>query len=374
MSSQSLLSSKFNMSLGFLPLILSMLLAEFMLQHISVYAGAAVGVMYTLCTLRRKGAFMPHFLLYITTGVLLMFAVFISFFRLPAHLFSLILEIGVLLPVFILFLCRNAFISCQVILSGRCGRQLFAQGAEAAVVSCKTTLLLAGIHLVVVAVALLFTHILYDADGWLYVFLCKIAPPLVFLLSIACNQFEILYFNRIMEHTAFVPVVNKSGDVIGKSLAMDAINRKNDYINPVIRIAVSHKGMLYLRSRSHCCLLDACKTDIPMECYLLYGESLEQGIQRLIKQLFPVPIPLSDICYNAMYHFENESTNRLVYLFVMDVDDEDLLCRKLMKDGKIWTFRQIEQNLGKNFFSSCLEYEYEHLKEVIGIKEKYKEF
>ncbi len=59
-----------------------------------------------------------------------------------------------------------------------------------------------------------------------------------------------------MEHTAFVPIVNTKGDVIGRSLAVDAINKKNEYINPVVRIAVSHNGMLYLRPRPQRCILD----------------------------------------------------------------------------------------------------------------------
>ena len=89
-----------------------------------------------------------------------------------------------------------------------------------------------------------------------------------------------------MENTAFVPIVNTKGDVIGRSLAVDAINKKNEYINPVVRIAVSHNGMLYLRPRPQRCILDRGKTDIPMECYLLYGETLEQGIVRLVRQAF----------------------------------------------------------------------------------------
>lgn len=105
----------------------------------------------------------------------------------------------------------------------------------------------------------------------------------------------------MMEHTAFVPIVNTKGDVIGRSLAVDAINQKNEYINPVIRIAVSHNGMLYLRPRSQRCMLDAGKVDIPLECYLLYGETLEQAIVRLVKQSFP-QAPIQDLQFNIMYH------------------------------------------------------------------------
>ncbi len=46
-----------------------------------------------------------------------------------------------------------------------------------------------------------------------------------------------------------------------------------------------------------------------------------------------------------------------------------------MKNGAYWKkrFKQIEENLGKGFFSSCFEDEYEHLKGVIYIREKYRE-
>lgn len=33
----------------------------------------------------------------------------------------------------------------------------------------------------------------------------------------------------------------------------------------------------------------------------------------------------------------------------------------------------MEHNLGRNFFSSCLEYEFEHLEAIIYTREKYKE-
>lgn len=38
---------------------------------------------------------------------------------------------------------------------------------------------------------------------------------------------------------------DKKGDVIGKAMPSEAINRKNEYINPVIRITVTSHGMLF---------------------------------------------------------------------------------------------------------------------------------
>ena len=72
-------------------------------------------------------------------------------------------------------------------------------------------------------------------------------------------------------------------------------------------------------------------------------------------------------------HFENEVTNRLIYLFIIDLEDDSVLCTPRFKNSKLWNFKQIEENLGKGFFSCCFEDEYEHLKNVIYIREKYKE-
>ena len=119
------------------------------------------------------------------------------------------------------------------------------------------------------------------------VILYKVFPPVVFVMSILFNQIAIRYFNHLMSHTEYVPIVNTKGDVIGRSLAIEALNYKNAYINPVIRIAVSTHGMLFLCDRPMNAILDKGKTDIPMECYLRYGESLTEGVNRLVHNALP---------------------------------------------------------------------------------------
>ena len=108
-----------------------------------------------------------------------------------------------------------------------------------------------------------------------------------------------------------------------------------------------------------------------MECYPGFGESLAEGCRRIMHNTFPGINGLKPT-FSIMYHFENAVTNRLVYLFVLDVEDDSILCNPQFKGGKLWQFQQIEHNLGHNFFSECFEDEYEHLKDIIGIREKYK--
>ena len=353
MSKRGVLSSKFNMSLGFIPVIVSIILCEFITQDISIYIGAGVGALYSLYTLWGKGARIPNFLLYCTTGMLLLLSLTTLIFGdcSSREMFPLTLEISTLIPVVIIFLNRKRFLAHQISQSQKCCKQLFAQGAESAIVTTRVVVIIAFLHFLGVFITILLPGPLSETSRDV---LFRYCPPAVFILSILFNQFGILYFNQVMEHTAFVPIVNTKGDVIGRSLAVDAINKKNEYINPVVRIAVSHNGMLYLRPRPQRCILDRGKTDIPMECYLLYGETLEQGIVRLVRQAFP-QAPIQDLQFNIMYHFENKVTNRLIYLFILDVEDDNLLRDKQVKDGKLWTFQQIEHNLGKNFFSCCFE-------------------
>lgn len=371
MANKAILSSKFNMSLGFIPVIISIILCEFITQDIATYIGSGIGVLYCIYTLYGRRVKIPNFLLYCTTGVLLLLSVSTLFFEryYSSGTCPLILEISVVVFIAIIFLNRKRFFDYEASRTTLCGNQLYAQGAESAIVSARVLLIIASIHFLIILISILIPGPLNDTSQKILFHYC---PPAVFILSILFNQFGIFHFNQVMKHTAILPIVNTKGDVIGKCFAVDAINRKNDYINPVIRIAVVHNGMLYLRPRPQRCILDKGKTDIPMECYLLFGETLKQGVERLVKHTFP-KIPIQGVQFNIMYHFENEVTNRLVYLFLLEVKDENLLREKHAKTGKLWTFQQMNCDIGKNFFSSCFENEVEHLKEVIDIREKYKE-
>lgn len=371
MNQQRILSSKFNMSLGFIPVIISIILCEFITQDIAIYIGAGIGLLFSIHSIERKGTYIPQIILYCTTGMLLMLSITSLFTPnyCPTPLLPFTLEISALIPPFIIYLNRKRFLNYHISQTQRCCRQLFAQGAEAAIVSARVILIISFLHFLAISCAIFISHPLGSTTGYI---LFKVAPPAVFILGILFNQFGISYFNTVMKHTVFVPIVNTKGDVLGRVMATEAIGRKNDFINPVVRIAVVSHGMLFLLPRPQCTMLDKGKMDLLIEGFLIYGETLEQGVYRVLRQTLPTA-PLENLHFNFMYHFENEVTNRLVYLFILDLDDDSILCNKDFKGGKLWTFQQIEHNLQQNFFSSCLEYEFEHLKRIIYTREKYKE-
>lgn len=113
MGNKGVLSSAFNMSLGFIPVIVSILLCEFITQDISIYIGTGIGLIYSYRSLSRKGARIPNFILYISTGILtlLTLASFIPGDFVPEGALPLTLEVSILIPMVILFLHRRKFIS-----------------------------------------------------------------------------------------------------------------------------------------------------------------------------------------------------------------------------------------------------------------------
>lgn len=371
MKHKGVLSSAFNLSLGYIPIIISILLCEFITQDTAIYIGTGIGILGICLSRCRKGTLVPNFILYISTGILILLslATFILEDYAPSGTLPLTLEVSILIPMLVLYMHRKRFINHFLKQIGSCNKRMYAQGAESAVVSARIALILGTIHFIIISIAIIIND---PSNRTASIIIYKILPPAIFILTILFNQIAIRYFNHLMSHTEYVPIVTTKGDVIGKSLAIEAVNYKNAYINPVIRIAVYTHGMLFLCDRPMTAILDKGKTDIPMECYLRYGESLEEGIARLAHNALPKAKDIKPK-FNVVYHFENEVTNRLIYLFMIEIKDDSILCSPRFKDSKLWSFKQIEENLEKGFFSSCFEEEYEHLKSVICIREKYKE-
>ena len=245
MSHQRILSSRFNMSLGFIPVIISIILCEFITQDMSIYIGAGVGLLFSIYSVRHRGTHVPQIILYCTTGMLLLLSVTTLFLvnYCPRFMLPFTLEISAIIPPFVIYLNRRKFLDYHMSQTQKCCKQLFAQGAEAAIVSSRVILIISLLHFLIIFLAILISHPLGSTTRYI---LFHVAPPLVFISGILFNQFGIFYFNIVMNHTVFVPIVNTKGDVMGKAIASEAINRKNDYINPVIRIAVASHGMLFL--------------------------------------------------------------------------------------------------------------------------------
>ena len=86
MSHKGILSSAFNMSLGFVPVIISIFLCEIITQDIAIYIGTGIGIIGVFLSHRQKKILIPNFILYLSTAMLILisFASFIPGDYVPA--------------------------------------------------------------------------------------------------------------------------------------------------------------------------------------------------------------------------------------------------------------------------------------------------
>lgn len=372
MSNQKVvLSNTYNMSLGFIPVILSIILCEFIPINIAVYIGTTIGILASVLSHYNTKQQIPNFILYITTAILAVYSILsvIPTINLSTERFSFLLEVSVVIPLLTLYLFRNKFISSyrQKMGKNRCS---LVQGAESTIIAIRVLLIFTLLHILIIAFTVLITWAQIGDVGMLILY--HMLPPLVFAGCIFFNQFGLFYFNKVMSQNRYIAVVDSKGNVVGKALKMDAYEYKNRYTNVVIRIIPISNNMIFLSERSASAIVEKGKIDTPFETFLNFKENIQDGVQRLLKNKFPNGSKLKPT-FVLKYSIKNEETSRLVYLFTVNVTDDSMFSHCQFSSGKLWTLPQIEQNLDKNYFSTCLENEYELLKDIIDTREKYKE-
>lgn len=363
------------MSLGFIPLVLTILLSEFTADDISIYIGLATGIICSIVYYYIRKIKAAHVILLSSTAVLAVFTIIAIAMgkedEWPQHLLPLTIELTMIPPLLILFWNRKRYSTIShedkrpedlkehvriTTLTLSCIRFFFG---------------LVTVHFAFITIGLILTRSYENGLMW---FMLHIGPIIVFILSIIIGQIEIGVL-RGVELPEFVPVVNPKGEVIGKVDKHLAEEYKNTHTNPIIRIAIISQGKLFLSMRGDDKVMDKGKVDTPLETYLLFQEDINNGVERLLKETFPEDWDHLHPEFSIKYRFKNEETNRLVYLFILDLDTEDeILCGPQFTQGKLWTFQQIEQNLDQNYFSQMFENEYDHLQLIIETREIYKEF
>lgn len=365
------LSTSFNMSLGFVPVLVSILCCEFIDQDLAIYMGTITGLVFSYFNYFRSSSRIPNYILYITTAILVIFSL-VSIFSAnewPRNWLPLTLEISIIFPLLLIYLYKESFLNYFRKKPDSESKHNYVQAAESVIVSIRVVLIFALIHFAALTITILFMRSLNSFFFWL---LIVISPFLVFLLSIIFNQLGINYFNNTMSESVVIPAVNGKGDVTGKVLQEELTEKGNSITVPLIRVAIESQGMLYLSKRSHNNAEENEKIDTPLETFIFFKETIEIGLKRLLRLFFPAQDDL-DPRFSTRYHFKNDAVSRLVYLFILHLDDDVVINEGgRFPGGKLWTLQQIDQNIGKGYFSDYFEYEYEHLKTIIGIREKYK--
>lgn len=189
------------------------------------------------------------------------------------------------------------------------------------------------------------------------------------VLIIIYEQVRLSMMRGSLRKEMWIPVLNDAGKVIGCMARSVSRALPKKYYHPVVRVAVIYNGMLYLVKRNKDEFVFADVLDYPFRKYVLFRHSIENTMKEAIgdlsndKSIAPR--------FLIRYTFENEKVKHLVSLYVVCLRTEEQLQVCKSRNGKLWTGRQIEENMSSGIFSGYFEKEFPYLQNTILFAESF---
>lgn len=167
----------------------------------------------------------------------------------------------------------------------------------------------------------------------------------------------------IPDDEEWLPLVNEQGGIIGKA-PRSLCHRGEKLLHPVVHLHVlNNQKHIYLQKRPLNKLVQPGKWDTAVGGHISAGETLETALKREAWE----EIGLKEFSARLVktYRWESELEAELVYAFVSHDFKGIHLHSEEVEEGRFWTPRQIESNMGKGVFTPNFEHEYQLLKKEI---------
>ena len=200
-------------------------------------------------------------------------------------------------------------------------------------------------------------------------FLYRELGVVIGVLLIVYEQIRISMMRGSLKKEMWLPVLNDNGKVIGCIARSVSRSVAKKYFHPVVRVAVIYQGMLYLVKRNKSTFVSPETIDYPFYSYVLFRHSIENTVRDAIGILSGK----KDVSprFLIRYTFENEKVKHQVNLYVICVHSEEEMEEIKQPGGKLWTSKQIEENLKSGVFSEYFEQEFAYLQNTILLAENY---
>lgn len=197
------------------------------------------------------------------------------------------------------------------------------------------------------------------------------APLLIGIVIIIFEVIRVFLIRRNLQKEKWLPVLDGNGKVIGRVPYSVSMNSQIKRCHPIVRIAIIYKGMFYLTKHGADDPVSPDAFDYPSYGYVLYKQPVEEAVKGIIGTAVS-KTPLKPRM-QTWYLFESENAKNYVSLYVMVVRTKELFEKyiKNKTNGKLWTQKQIEENLGKGIFSEYFEKEYSYLQSTVLLAEEY---
>ena len=189
------------------------------------------------------------------------------------------------------------------------------------------------------------------------------------VLVIVYEQIRLSLMQGSLKKEMWLPVLNDNGKVIGCIARSVSRSLPKKYYHPIVRIAVVYNGMLYLVRRSKDEFVSPDTMEYPFHNYVLFRHSIDSTVKETLGSLAQDKSIAPR--FLIRYTFENEKVKHLVSLYVICLRTEEQLNQCKRRSGKLWTAKQIEENLSSGVFSEYFEKEFAYLQNTILFAESF---
>jgi isopentenyldiphosphate isomerase/intracellular septation protein A len=158
----------------------------------------------------------------------------------------------------------------------------------------------------------------------------------------------------------WLPLVNEQGGIIGKA-PRSVCHRGEKLLHPVVHLHVlNNQKHIYLQKRPLNKLVQPGKWDTAVGGHISVGETLETSLKREAWE----EIGLTQFSAKLVktYRWDSEIESELVYVFITHDFKTIHLHSEEVVEGRFWTPKQIESNIGQGIFTPNFENEYQLLK------------
>ncbi|WP_085535932.1 hypothetical protein [Massilibacteroides vaginae] len=201
--------------------------------------------------------------------------------------------------------------------------------------------------------------------------------PLLFNYMPLIAGFGIMLYERVrlimlrgfLKHEVWLPVLNDNGSVVGRVAHSISAASARKFYHPVVRVAVVYNGMLYLTKRDSGSIISPNALDYPFKYYVRYQQGIEEAAYDALSCCFSREAVSPR--FLIRYKFENELVKHQVSVYVVYLHTEEQFACCKDATGKLWTSKQIEDNLGTGLFSEYFEKEFTYLQNTVLMVESY---
>ena len=169
---------------------------------------------------------------------------------------------------------------------------------------------------------------------------------------------------RKYKNEEWLPVVDELGKVLSHK-PRSKVHKSKKYLHPVVHLHVfNSNGEIFLQKRPSFKKIQPGKWDTAVGGHIGVNETVEQALFRETKE----EIGISDInpVFIKKYILESDVERELVFMFMTKKEEIRNFNLNEIDDGKFWSIKQIEINIGEGIFTPNFEEEFEIIYKIIS--------